>query len=148
MIMQKFSGRETFHAFADVHEGLNSLQAAVQNLQMVQEIPRGAVDGTNLLFRANNKPDVLMLNGVVQSVGSDYKYENGLLVFTTPPSKGTKITSLYLGSTNEVPKLMRSSGLSTGGGVPPAVHTEVLTDGLGNNVTASSDYIYVTGMPG
>ena len=43
---------------------------------------------------------------------------------------------------------MRSSGLSTGGGVPPAVHTEVLTDGLGNNVTASSDYIYVTGMPG
>jgi hypothetical protein len=64
------------------------------------EIPAGAINGTNTDFALTNSPTpaaslILMLNGLLQTEGTDYTLLNQSVTFAIPPVTGDTIVAWY-----------------------------------------------------
>lgn len=87
---------ETYFAFKDVHDGLQTITSAFEGLKIQHELPRGTADGVNQKFRVENEPSFMSINGVIKIPGVDYNIYKGLVTFVVVPPINAVIRSHYL----------------------------------------------------
>lgn len=80
---------------------MSRLNAAFLKRFFVDEVPTGAVNGTNTVFTVAHEPlendsVEVYLNGLKKSVGSDYNISGSTITFTTAPVLGQQVRVSYI----------------------------------------------------
>lgn len=62
---------------------------------LTPETPTGVIDDSNTFFTVVNTPQLITLNGSVQTEGEDYTYGAPTITFINPPPLGSVLRSYY-----------------------------------------------------
>ena len=95
-VIQRMKRDNNYFAHKDVHDGLQAMQTSIEAMKVHDETPRGTIDGTNRAFRVNNPVSFLVVNGVIQVLGTDYTFTDGVITFKTAPAALSVIRSHYI----------------------------------------------------
>lgn len=95
-LVQENKKDRTYQAFQDIHDGLNKVKSAVESTKINTSTPFGNADGTNAIFRADQEPAFMVVNGTVMINGTDFTYKNGYITFFTPPAPNAVIRSFHV----------------------------------------------------
>lgn len=102
-----------YQAFQNIHQGISTVQQAVQSLSIGSE-NLSPIQGSSQIFQFKNAPSIVYVNGVAKVSGRDYSIKNNFVHFFSPVM-GASVSTSYLGQNgNSAGLIVPSNGSGSG----------------------------------